>query len=339
MKKYLLPENGNFYKANLHCHTTVSDGKLSAERVKEEYMKRGYSVIAFTDHNVMMPHTELNDENFVALHGYEMDMSEKGTIKFRKTCHLNLIALEQDNLTQVCWHREKHMVGHGAEYRHLVRFDESLPDFERSHTPECINTVIKEAREHGFFVTYNHPGWSMENYGDYTSYKGMHALEIINGGGYHKGYCDYSPGVYDDLLRAGNRIFCVAGDDNHNGTAFDTPEDPCFTAFTVIKADKLDYSSIANALVCGNFYASEGPEIKALWFENGTLHVETSPCERIIVSTGLRKTRTFAREKGKVLKSATCTLESNDIYFRVTVEDKFGKRAHSNAYFCDELEF
>ena len=25
MKIYLLPESGNFYKANLHCHSTVSD--------------------------------------------------------------------------------------------------------------------------------------------------------------------------------------------------------------------------------------------------------------------------------------------------------------------------
>ena len=26
MRKYLLPEKGTFYKANLHCHATFSDG-------------------------------------------------------------------------------------------------------------------------------------------------------------------------------------------------------------------------------------------------------------------------------------------------------------------------
>ena len=36
MRKYLLPENGNFYKANLHCHSTVSDGTLTPEEMKEE---------------------------------------------------------------------------------------------------------------------------------------------------------------------------------------------------------------------------------------------------------------------------------------------------------------
>ena len=38
MKKYLLPESGNFYKANLHCHTTVSDGSMTPEEVKAHYM-------------------------------------------------------------------------------------------------------------------------------------------------------------------------------------------------------------------------------------------------------------------------------------------------------------
>ena len=34
MKKYLLPETGNFYKANLHSHSTVSDGTLTPAEMK-----------------------------------------------------------------------------------------------------------------------------------------------------------------------------------------------------------------------------------------------------------------------------------------------------------------
>ena len=34
MKKYLLPKDGTFYKANLHCHTTLSDGHLTPEEIK-----------------------------------------------------------------------------------------------------------------------------------------------------------------------------------------------------------------------------------------------------------------------------------------------------------------
>ena len=34
MKKFLLPETGNYYKANLHCHTNISDGNLTPEEMK-----------------------------------------------------------------------------------------------------------------------------------------------------------------------------------------------------------------------------------------------------------------------------------------------------------------
>ena len=50
--KHLLPNVPKYFKTNLHTHSTVSDGKLSPEELKEEYKKRGYSVVAFTDHEV-----------------------------------------------------------------------------------------------------------------------------------------------------------------------------------------------------------------------------------------------------------------------------------------------
>lgn len=40
------------YKANLHAHTTQSDGHLTPTQVIDEYHKRGYSILALTDHNL-----------------------------------------------------------------------------------------------------------------------------------------------------------------------------------------------------------------------------------------------------------------------------------------------
>lgn len=60
MKKYLLPEKGDFYKANLHCHTNISDGKYTPEEIKEIYKSRGYHVVAYTNHNSYNYHKELN---------------------------------------------------------------------------------------------------------------------------------------------------------------------------------------------------------------------------------------------------------------------------------------
>ena len=46
MRKYLLPKEGSFYKANLHCHTTLSDGKMTPQEVKDYYLKNRYNIVA-----------------------------------------------------------------------------------------------------------------------------------------------------------------------------------------------------------------------------------------------------------------------------------------------------
>ena len=104
MKKYLLPSDGQFYKANLHCHTTVSDGKLTPAEVKEAYKSRGYSIVAYTDHDVMVAHPELDDENFLALTGYEIEVTETwdGPFANKKTAHMCFIAMSRDVERQVC---------------------------------------------------------------------------------------------------------------------------------------------------------------------------------------------------------------------------------------------
>ena len=86
----LLPRVYGSYKANLHCHTTYSDGNLSPEQVKEHYKANGYSVVAFTDHNVLIDHSALNDKDFLALVGLEVDTDSflyGKKHEFNQTCH------------------------------------------------------------------------------------------------------------------------------------------------------------------------------------------------------------------------------------------------------------
>ena len=197
MKKYLLPKDGNFYKANLHCHSTVSDGKLTPEEIKKAYMDKGYSIVAYTDHDIMIDHSDLAEDGFLPLRGYEMEISEvlpEGAPKGgKKCCHMCLIALDPDNKTQVCWHREKYLFANAKNYRDQAIFDENEPDYVREYTPECISDMMQRGRDAGFFVTYNHPAWSLETATQYMNYHGMHAMEICNFGCYEAGYEDYSP--------------------------------------------------------------------------------------------------------------------------------------------------
>lgn len=338
MKKYLLTNTGNFYKANLHCHTTTSDGRLTPEEVKREYLNRGYSIVAYTDHNTLISRQHLTDEGFLALNGIEIDVLEPDWVGIGhhiKVCHICMIALDADNLIQPCYHRTKHI--EHEEIHAQIKFDKSKPDFERKYSPECVNAVIKEGRDGGFFVTYNHPTWSLEDYRDYSLYKGMHAMEICNYSSHVTGMTEYNSHVYDDLLRLGNRIYCIGADDNHNTASLADKNSDSFGAFTMIKAPRLDYKSITDALLNGDFYASQGPLINALWVEDGILHIECDDAECIKFNTyGRHRCALYAPEAGS-LTSAEFTLEDEDVYVRVTVIDKNGKCANTSAYFVDEI--
>ncbi|MBQ4631667.1 MAG: PHP domain-containing protein [Clostridia bacterium] len=340
MRKYLLPKDGTFYKANLHCHSTVSDGKLTPEELKKAYTDKGYSIIAYTDHDVLIDQQHLTDDKFLALNGYEMEINEQSAKAFyaKKTCHMCLVALKPDNLTMVCHHRSnKYIFANAVNYADRIKFDESAPDFERHYTPECISEMMKMGIDNGFFVTYNHPGWSMETYEQYSKYENMHAMEICNYGCVVEGYTDYNEKEYDQILQTGKRIYCIATDDNHNRHELDSKRCDSFGGFTMIKADRLEYETITDALLSGNFYASQAPEIHELWFEDGKIFIKCSEAYSVTVNTGRRSTYIKFAENGEKLTEASFEIKPEDIYVRITVTDKNGLHANTNAYFTDEL--
>ena len=332
MKKYLLPENGNFYKANLHCHSTVSDGTMTPEEIKEHYKKNGYAIVAYTDHEILVPHNELADEDFLPLNGYEMQILQEGPedIRTRKCCHICLIATAPDNVKQICHHCSKYVWGNALKYLNVIQFDENEPDYERVYSHEGISDIMKKGLNNGFFVTYNHPSWSQENYSDYMGYNYMNAMEIYNYGCVKSGYPDYNEKEYDDMLRGDKRIFCIAADDNHR-------LENCCGGFTMIKADKLEYKTITDALVNGNFYSSHGPLIHNLWFEDGKIHVDCSDAVKIRLNTGIRRSAMLTAGDGEVINSADFDVVPVDGYVRITVIDSQGNCANTNAYFTDSL--
>ena len=343
MRKYLIPDEGKFYKANLHSHSTFSDGKLTPAEMKEFYQKHGYSVIAFTDHDIFLPHQELTDENFVAINGYEVAINNNydGFQTYDdqpdiQKCHLCFLAEEPDNVKQVCWHREKYLRWNTPQYKHLVQFDENEPDFERTYSVECISKMISIAKEHGFFVTYNHPTWGREDYHQYIGYQGMDAMEIFNFASYVSGNSEENERVYEDMLRAGKKIYCIAADDNHNKFDENHPRFTSFGGFVMIKAEKLDYRTVMQALKAGNFYASTGALIDELYIEDGKLVVRCPGAARVNFTSSSRHAKAVLAEKGESVTYAEFALSPNDRFFRIKVVDHQGKAAYSNAYFIED---
>jgi len=341
MKQFLLPENGKFYRANLHCHTVISDGKKTPEEIKEIYKSHGYSVVAYTDHNVQVAHPELRDPDFLPLNGVEYNINNfgyPGKNREVKTCHLCFIATREDIKYAVCY--TDSYVKHGAarDYIDVSMRNPDEPDYPRIYSPECINDMIKKGRKAGYFVTYNHPDWSQERFPDYTRYHGMNAMEIANYGCIKSGFDSYCSREYDDMLRNGERIFCIGADDNHNKIDVGEPGCDSLGAWTMIKAEKLEYDTIGQALLDGHCYASMGPEIKALWYENGTVHVETSDAVSISMIYGVKFAQKVDARQGETVNTADFKLRNKSKWFRIRVIDKEGKPADSHAYFLDELD-
>ncbi len=333
MKKYEL--SGKGWRANLHCHSIISDGRYAPEKLKEMYMKEGYSIIAFTDHDVLIDHSDLCSDGFLALNGYELEVNDPAS---KRTAHMCFIAKKQDNLTQVCYNKDKYVWGNALAYKSQIRFERD--DYVRVYSGEGVSDMMKRGRDAGFFVTYNHPTWSLERYPQYCSYDGMNAMEIFNTGCERVGFNEYNCHAYDDMLSAGKRIYCIAADDNHNPAgAYESgsPASDSFGGWVVIFSPSLDYESVTKALDDGRFYASTGPEIREFYVEDDLVHVKTSPAHRINYITGTRRRDVARANYGDSVNEAVFKIDRGDVYFRIDVIDDHGNHANTNAIFVDEL--
>ena len=332
MRQYLLPE-GNAYKANLHCHTTVSDGAWTPEEVKREYKARGYSVVAFTDHEILLDHANLCEEGFLALNGYETSIKqvqvETKELPLMKVHHINLIKKRPGDVTQVCFFPENFTPGNCGSYIPFVRYTGEQCKY--SYDDAFTNHLIREAKANGFLVHYNHPHWSNQEPDDILRLEGIDGIELVNTD--TQLYGDNDAKFYAAVTARGMRAYALAADDNHNKGASKS-----FGAYTVIKAPSLSYESITNAIEKGDCYASTGAEIRSLYVEDGKLFVHTSPASVISLHSKGREFFAVYGEGGYVDKAAF-PLDFLRLggFFRIEVRAKDGSAAYSRAYFKDEL--
>ena len=334
MKKYLLPKTKNSYKANLHCHSTISDGAMTPEELKKKYKENGYSILAYTDHEVLVLHKELSDEDFLALPGYEIqtygDMELPKLL--RRVNHINAYPKDPNNNVMPFFN-----------YGDVMRLDKT-PDMSeavyegdgneyKEYSPEGLNRLIGKLNKAGFIVSYNHPTWSKEDSSIYTNLEGIFAMEIFNNGAYMAGFETYCPYVYEEMLRSGQHIGCIATDDTHS-------ELDLFGGFTMINADELTHGAIINALERGDFYASRGPVIKELYYEDGVFHIECSPAKRIFISNSSRRKAALSLKVADdgYITSAEFPLLDIDVFVRFTVVDENGNTANTRGYWREEFE-
>ncbi len=325
------------FKANLHSHSVLSDGKLTPEELVEIYREHGYAVLAITDHEAPYDHTALSTPEMLLVSGYEAYIRPSADAKqdpFGPEVHLNLFARQPHNTTYICYDPPFCKYMPHAEAEALAQAGAREP---RRYTPAYINAFIEAARGAGYLVSYNHPGWSMEAEADIMAYRGCFSLEMFNTGAQQISGYECNGALYDRLLRSGRRLYCHGADDNHNVRPLEDPRSDSYGAWTMILASELKYDSILAALEKGDFYASTGPEITSLSILGTVVSLECSPAVRIRMVESPKRTAQVAAEKGKSVTHANFIIPPEAPYVRFSVTAADGTQAHTRAFFRDEL--
>ena len=174
-----------FFKGNLHCHTTNSDGKLTPEECKAFYREHGYDFLSITDHRKLSEETHMED-GMLVLCGMEMDYFLPGEVV--------------------------HLVGVGLS-QELNQYDVS----------RNMQSYIDLVNRYDGRVIIAHPAWSLNTVTTLSGLHGLTAAEIYNSASTYPWNGDRadSSNVLDAAAAHGTFFNFVASDDSHwyNGEA------------------------------------------------------------------------------------------------------------------------
>jgi len=170
---------GKFYKANLHTHTTNSDGLFSVNDRARQYKEHGYSILAITDHHVVSDIKGLADENFLVISAMEMHPPCPPDFEVYHLVCLN------------------------------VPFGLKLPE------DSDANTWVRYIKEAGGELIFAHPYWCGHNVSHMNNIEQFIAVEVFNTTCTHIGK-GFSSVHWDDNLDQGRIIGGVAVDDCHS---------------------------------------------------------------------------------------------------------------------------
>ena len=335
---YLISPQKKQFKANLHCHSTYSDGKLSPEQLKEAYKGNGYQILAITDHEYPLDFSHLSDENFMMLTGYEAYVRPDPNFtydKYQTEIHMNLFAKEPHNTAMICYTPVSTKYLKDAEV--LAKIPKAGSQRTREYTVEYINEFIRTARENGYLVAYNHPVWSMEPHERILQYEGIFSMEMVNYSSYIINSTEYNADLYDKMLLAGKRIFVHGADDNHNKAPFGDPNCDSFGGITMIMADELRYDKVIDAMEQGEMYSTMGPTFREVSFDGETVHVECSEAVAIHAYFGSKGPAHVRAHVDAPITSADLKIDPKCKYIRVSIMDKYGRYADTRGFTREEL--
>jgi hypothetical protein len=140
------------------------------------------------------------------------------------------------------------------------------------------------------------------------------------------------------MLNEGSRLSAFATDDAHFKV------NDFFGGWVHVKAESLEPEALVAALKQGHYYASQGPEIRAMSLSGGELTIVSSPVDMVAAVCG--NSRAVTRHGRAVTETVLdlarleegWLLRNKSPWFRVVLVDGSGKRAWTSAFWWKDLQ-
>ena len=319
MNKEMFPQEGNWYKGNLHCHSTRSDGALTPQEVTAYYKSHGYSFLCMSEHDLFSDmRGQFDSEDFIILPGVEASAW-----------------LVDENL-----HRLKSHHIHGILGTQQMQRDAALPLYKDGDKLgmrvyfgswdglAAAQALSDELRARGCFTTYNHPDWSRVEMDEVTGLEGIWAMEVYNYDTVIECGEGYDHVFWDAMLRKGSKVLGFASDDNHNHERLADS----FGGFVMVKSEQLSHEAIVRHLLAGDYYfSSGGPQISSWGRRGNEIYIQCAGADHInfICGGGVGLSETISA-KGELLREASHMLSGSETYARVECVGEDGKTAWTN---------
>lgn len=307
MQNTLFTALGTFWRGNLHTHSTRSDGVLDPAEVCRRYKAEGYDFISLTDHFIgrfdypITDTTAFRDQDFTTILGAEI---HSGAMDNGALWHILAVGLPADFAPS------------------------NSPDFQPIPDQETGAEIAERARAAGAFVAIAHPEWSSLSDADARSITAAHSVEIYNHSCAVETDRPRGFTTLDRLSNEGRRLTVCATDDAH----FAGPDH--FGGWVMVKAETNTPEALLTALKAGHHYASQGPVIHNVTWEDDYVTVDSSAVVNVNV-TGAGPGGVYEHGASMTHTRVNIGRLADSPWMRISVTDKAGNHAWLNPVWRD----
>ena len=384
-------EEPQWYRGNVHMHSFWSDGNVFPEMAVDWYKDNGYQFVVLSDHTYLQqnPNQWIDREQAKCVRVWEnyrqrygednietRNQDGKNQVRLKTFVELQKLLDVPGKFIMIPGHEINDSANGVTLHAGALNVTATIP-FQRGETlADSIDLLVLKTQangkenEHISDCVINHHAWPYYDIDPLSLAKAKHVrlFEFLcaNGGpaaGYKEDERFWTRESYWDvvtsfrLIEGLPLIYGLGTDDTHDYLTFGDRRDNPGECWIVVRANELEPNAIMESLQKGDFYASNGVEMKDVQFDRttGTLAVEVKPESGVnyridfigtkknfdqTVTPFLvektdknpeRKGWTFSNEIGVVLDSsnetkASYTVKEDDLYVRaVIVSDKSNK--------------